>query len=37
VDELHDEINPFDTSFCPRTVQQGREFDEFIMKVHFVR
>jgi hypothetical protein len=30
VDELHDEINPFDINFCPKTVQQGREFDEFV-------
>jgi hypothetical protein len=30
VDELQDETNPFDISFRPRTVQQGREFDEFM-------
>ena len=30
MDELHDETNPFDISFRPRTVQQGREFDEFM-------
>jgi hypothetical protein len=30
VDELHDETNPFDISFRPRTAQQGREFDEFM-------
>jgi len=30
VDELRDETNPFDISFRPRTVQQGREFDEFM-------
>jgi len=32
VDELRDENNPFDIDFRPRTIEQGRQFDDFITR-----
>jgi hypothetical protein len=30
IDELRDDRNPYDISFCPATLEEGRHFDQLM-------